>query len=63
MLLNEMQKQVKENRRKDAQIEALQKRVESLQKETAESTASLHVWRLEQRARMTRPERLAAAMR
>jgi hypothetical protein len=35
MLLNEIQKQVRENRRKDAQIAALRKQVESLQKETA----------------------------
>jgi len=34
MLLNELQKQVRENRRKDAQIAALQQQVEALQKET-----------------------------
>jgi hypothetical protein len=64
MLLNELQKQVRENRRKDAQIAALQKRVESLGKETAridKLIARLDV--LEQQARTTRPERLAAAMR
>jgi hypothetical protein len=64
MLLNELQKQVKENRRKDAQIEALQKQVESLQKETGRiDRLAAHLAVLEQRARMTRPERLAAAMR
>jgi hypothetical protein len=36
MLLNEVQKQARENRQKDAQLAALQKQVESLQKETAQ---------------------------
>ena len=39
MQLNEMQKEVRENRRKDAQIAALRKQVESLQKETARRDA------------------------
>jgi hypothetical protein len=61
MLLNEMQKQVRESRRRDAQIEALQKQVESLRKaQIGRLTARVAV--LEQRARMT-PARLAAAMR
>jgi hypothetical protein len=64
MLLNEMQKQVRESRRRDAQIEALQKQVESLRKETAQiGRLTARVAVLEQRARMTGPARLAAAMR
>jgi hypothetical protein len=41
MLLNEMQKQVRENLRNDAQIAALRKQVESLQKETGRIEVSL----------------------
>ena len=64
MLLNEMQKQVRENRRKDAEIAALKEQVESLQKEKTQIdwlTARLSA--LEQHARSTRPERMTAAMR
>jgi hypothetical protein len=64
MLLNEMQRQVRENQRKDAQIVALQKQIESLQKKTARIdmlTARLNA--LEDQARTARPERLAAATR
>jgi hypothetical protein len=64
MLLNELQKQVKENRRKDAQIAALQKRVESLGKETARIDKLIaRLDFLEQQARTRRPERLAAETR
>jgi len=64
MLLNELQKQVKENRRKDAQIEALQRQVESLQKEMARiDRLAARVAVLEEQARRTEPERLTAAMR
>jgi hypothetical protein len=64
MLLNEMQKQVRENRRKDAQIAALRKQVESLQKETARiEVLTARLCGLEQRADKTWPERLTAAMR
>jgi trimeric autotransporter adhesin len=54
MLLNEVQKQVRENRRKDAEIAALRKQVESLEKERARIdglTARLSA--LEQQARGT----------
>jgi hypothetical protein len=64
MLLNELQKEVRENRRKDAQIVALQKQVEALQKETARiEVLTARLCALEQRADRTRPERLTAAMR
>jgi hypothetical protein len=64
MLLNELQKQVRENQRKDAQIDALQKQVESLQKETARiDRLAARVAVLEKQARRTEPERLTAAIR
>jgi len=64
MLLNELQKQVRENRRKDAQIAVLQKQVEALQKETARiDVLTTRLNALEQQARGTGPERLVAAMR
>ena len=64
MLLNEMQKQIRENQRKDAQIVALQKQIESLQKKTARiDTLTARLNALEQQARTARPERLAAATR
>ena len=69
MLLNEMQKQIRENQRKLAQIAALQKRlvaqerqISALQRETARIdmlTARLNVLE-QQQARTARPERLAA---
>jgi hypothetical protein len=56
MLLNEVQKQVRENRRKDAQIAELRKQVESLQKETAQiDMLSARLSALEQQARTSRP--------
>jgi hypothetical protein len=62
MLLNELQKQVRENRQKDEQIAALQRQVESLHKEQARIDAlAARLSTLEQQTRMTRPERLAAA--
>jgi Chaperone of endosialidase len=71
MLLNEMQRQVRENQRKDARIAALerqlvaqQRRVSTLQRETARIdmlTARLNA--LEDQARTARPERMAAATR
>jgi hypothetical protein len=64
MLLNELQKQVRENRQKDAQIDALQKQVESLQKETARiNHLAARVAVLEEQARRTEPERLTALIR
>jgi hypothetical protein len=64
MLLNELQKQARENRWKDEQIAALQKQVESLQKETARIDGlTARLCALERRADRTRPERLTAAMR
>ena len=69
MLLNEMQKQIRENQRKLAQIAALQQRlvaqerqISALQRETARIdmlTARLNVLE-QQQARRARPERLAA---
>jgi Chaperone of endosialidase len=69
MLLNEMQKQIRENQRKLAQIAALQQRlvaqekqISALQRETARIdmlTARLNVLE-QQQARTARPERLAA---
>jgi hypothetical protein len=57
MLLNELQK-------KDAQIVALQKQIESLQKKTALiDTLTARLRALEQQARTARPEHLAAATR
>ena len=64
MLLNEMQRQVRENQRKDAQIVALQKQIESLQKKTARiDTLTARLNALEQQARRAGPDRLAAATR
>jgi hypothetical protein len=64
MLLNEMQKQVRENQRKDAQIVALQKQIESLQKKTARiDTLTARLNALEQQARGAGSDRLAAATR
>jgi prefoldin subunit 5 len=64
MLLNELQKQVRENRRKDAQIAALQRQIGDLQAETMRIDAlTARLSALEQQARRTRPERLAAALR
>ncbi len=71
MLLNEMQKQVRENRRKDAQIAALQqqlvaqrRQISSLQKETARiDTLTARLSALEEQARTAGPERLAATTR
>ena len=70
MLLNEMQKQIRENQRKDARIAALQQRlvaqarqIGALQRETARIdmlTARLSVLQ-QQQARTARPERLVAA--
>ena len=57
MLLNEMQK-------KDVQIAALQKQVESLQRETTRIDGlATRLSALEQQARRTRPEGLTAEMR
>jgi hypothetical protein len=71
MLLNEMQKRVRENQRKDARIVALQvqlfaqqRQINALQRETARIdmlTARLNA--LEDQARTASPERLAAATR
>jgi hypothetical protein len=69
MLLNEMQKQIRENQRKDARIAALQqqlvaqqRQIGALQKETARiDTLTARLGALEQQARTARPERLAAA--
>ena len=64
MLLNELQKQVRENQRKDAQLTALKKQIKSLQRETARiDTLVARVSVLEQQAGKTGPEPLAAAMR
>jgi len=64
MLLNELQKQVRENQRKDAQIAALKKQIKSLQRETARIDMLIaRVSVLEQQAGKTGPEPLAAAMR
>jgi len=63
MLLNELQKEMRENRRKDTQIAALQKQVEALKKETARiGGLTTRLSALEQEARATRPERLTAAI-
>jgi hypothetical protein len=61
MLLNELQKQVKENRRKDAQIAALRRQVESLQDQTARIEKRLSA--LSQQTRALGPENLTAAVR
>jgi hypothetical protein len=71
MLLNEMQEQVRENRRKDAQLATLeerlgaqQTRINALQQQTAQIgalTARINV--LEEEAREARPERVAASTR
>jgi hypothetical protein len=64
MLLNELQKEMRESRRKDTQIAELQKQVEALQKETARIDAlTARLSALEQQARTARPERLTAATR
>jgi Chaperone of endosialidase len=58
MLLNELQKQARENQRKDAQIAALQTQVGSLQKQAARIDGLIaRLSALEQQARVTRPER------
>jgi hypothetical protein len=71
MLLNEMQKRVRENQRKDARIVALQvqlfaqqRQINALQRETARiDTLTARLSALERQARTPRPERLAAATR
>jgi Chaperone of endosialidase len=64
MLLNELQKQVRENQRKDAQIAALQTQVGSLQKQAARIDGLIaRLSALGEQARSTRPERPTAAMR
>ena len=78
MLLNEMQKQVRERQQKDARIAALQRQVvaqqkqmveqqrqiSALQKETARiDTLTARLNALHEQARTARPERLVAAMR
>jgi hypothetical protein len=69
MLLNEMQKQVRENQRKDEQIAVLQEQlvtqqgqINALQKEAARiDTLAARLSALEEQARTDRAERLAAA--
>jgi hypothetical protein len=71
MLLNEMQKQARQNQRKDAQIALLeqqtvlqQRQISALQRETGRiDTLTSRLSALEQQARTARPERLAAVMR
>jgi hypothetical protein len=64
MLLNELQKQVRENQQKDAQIAALQTQVESLQKQTARIEGLIaRLSSLAEQTRRTMPEHLTAAMR
>ena len=71
MLLNEMQKQARENQRKDADIVALHQqlaaqhgKIGALQKEIARiDTLTARLSALEENARMAGPERLVAAMR
>lgn len=78
MLLNEMQKQARENRQKDARIAALQQQIVAqhiqivsqqqqigaMQKETVRiDTLTARLNALEEQARRARPERLAAATR
>jgi hypothetical protein len=69
MLLNQMQKQLRENQRKDARIAALQqqlvaqqRQLSTLQKKTARiDTLTARLSALEEQARTDRAERLAAA--
>jgi hypothetical protein len=69
MLLNERQKQVRENQRKDTRIAALQqqlvaqqRQISTLQKKTARiDTLAARLSALEERARTDRAERPAAA--
>jgi hypothetical protein len=64
MLLNEMQRQARENRRKDVRIAALQQQVDALKKKSAQIDALVErLSALDAQARRARPERLAAGMR
>ncbi|MGP0083741.1 MAG: hypothetical protein ACLP0B_08955 [Steroidobacteraceae bacterium] len=71
MLFNEVQKQARADQRithqlarKDAQIAALQRQVAALQKKSSEIDAMAErLNALERQARVSRPERLAAALR
>jgi hypothetical protein len=64
MLLNEVQKLARENRRKDAQIAAQQRQLDTLEAREARIDALVvRINALERRVRLSRPEHLASAMR
>jgi hypothetical protein len=64
MLLNEVQKQSRQLAQKDAQIAAMQRQLAALQKKDKEIDAMAErLDALERQARVSRPERLAAALR
>jgi polyhydroxyalkanoate synthesis regulator phasin len=64
MLLNEVQKQAKENQRQAEQIRILTKQIDSLKKKDAQVDAlAERMNALERQARLARPEHLASAMR
>jgi Chaperone of endosialidase len=63
MLLNELQKQIRESGRKDAQIAALQKQVESLQNEKARIDGLAARLSALERQALAKPESVAAVMR
>ena len=61
MLLNEVQKQSRQLARKDAQIAAMQAQIAALQKKDSEiDTMAERLDALEQQARASQPERVAA---
>ncbi|MGA6971123.1 MAG: hypothetical protein WBY93_05795 [Candidatus Binatus sp.] len=64
MLLNEVQKQAKENQRQAGQIRVLTRQINALKKKDAQIDAlAQRMNALERQARLATPEHLASAMR